>query len=71
MIDEPLLRRLEADAEVRKVGRSAVMRRAVSEYLKRSRARRIAEAYTRAYRGQAGLGEDFSGWEGAGAWPEK
>ena len=71
MIDEPLLRRLQTDAEVRKIGRSAVMRRAVSEYLKRSSARRIAEAYTRAYRGQGGPGADFNGWEGEGTWPEK
>ncbi len=70
-MDERLLRRLEADAEVRKVGRSAVMRRAVQEYLKRSRSRRIAEAYRRAYRTGDGLGEDFGGWESEGTWPEK
>jgi hypothetical protein len=55
LIDEPLLRRLAADAEVKEVGRSEVMRRAVAAYLRRSRARRISEAYRKAYQG-GGLG---------------
>jgi len=71
MFDETLLRRLDADAEVRKVGRSAVLRRAAAEYLRRSRARRIGEAYRQAYRGSKGLGEEFAGWENEGSWPDK
>jgi metal-responsive CopG/Arc/MetJ family transcriptional regulator len=71
MFDEGLLKRLDADAEVRKHGRSAVLRRATVEYLRRSRARRIAEAYRRGYRGSAGLGDEFAGWENEGSWPEK
>ena len=71
MFDEALLKRLDADAEVRKVGRSAVVRRAAAEYLRRSRARRISEAYRRAYRDAGGLGDEFSGWEAEGSWPEK
>ena len=71
MFDEQLLKRLDSSAEVRKVGRSAVLRRAAAEYLRRSRARRIAEAYRAAYGGGAGLGEEFVGWEHEGSWPEK
>ena len=71
MFDEALLRRLDADGEVRKVGRSAVLRRAAAEYLRRSRARRIAQAYRRAYGGGTGLGDEFEGWEKEGSWPEK
>jgi len=71
LFDEPLLRRLDSDAEVRKFGRSAVLRRAAAEYLKRSRTRRIAEAYRRAYAKGGGLGSEFEGWEGEGSWPEK
>lgn len=71
MFDEELLKRLDADAEVRKVGRSAVLRRAAAEYLRRSRKKRIAEAYRRAYRGSAGLGDEFAGWEDEGSWPER
>ncbi len=69
-MDEPLLRRLDRDREVRLEGRSAVLRRAAAEYLRRSSARRIAEAYRRAYGTGAGLAADFSGWEAEGAWPE-
>jgi hypothetical protein len=71
LIDEPLLKRLDADPEVREVGRSEVLRRAANAYLRRSRARRIAEAYARAYAGGAALGASWSGWEDEGAWPEK
>jgi metal-responsive CopG/Arc/MetJ family transcriptional regulator len=69
MFDETLLRRLDADAEVKKRGRSAVLRRAAAEYLGRSRRKRISEAYRAAYKAQAGLGEEFSGWEEEGSWP--
>ena len=68
--DEALLKRLDSDAEVRKVGRSAVLRRAAAEYLRRSRAKRIADAYRRAYQGSPGLGHEFAGWEDEGSWPE-
>jgi metal-responsive CopG/Arc/MetJ family transcriptional regulator len=71
LIDEPLLHRLDADAEVKRVGRSEVLRRAAGEYLRRSRARQIAEGYRRAYSGGSGLGEDWSGWESEGSWPAK
>ena len=71
MFDEALLRRLDADAEVKKVGRSAVLRRATAEYLRRSRAKRIAEAYRGAYGDSQGLGAEFAGWEDEGAWPER
>ena len=71
LIDEPLLRRLDADAEVKRVGRSEVLRRAADEYLRRARARGIAEGYRRAYGSGAGLGQDWAGWEGEGSWPAK
>jgi len=71
LIDEPLLRRLDADAEVRQVGRSEVLRRAAAAYLRRSRARRISEAYRTAYGQGGGLGEEWAGWEDEGAWPAR
>lgn len=70
MFDEALLRRLDQDAEVRRVGRSAVLRRAAAEYLRKRRGRAISEAYRRAYANRDGLGNEFSGWEDEGAWPE-
>jgi hypothetical protein len=71
MLDEKLIARLDADPEVRKFGRSAVLRRAASEYLRRAHSRRIADAYRSAYGRSAGLGEEFGGWEDEGSWPEK
>ena len=71
MMDEDLLQRLDRDSEVRRQGRSAVLRRAAAEYLRRSSARRVAEAYRKAYGGGAGLGSEFSGWEDEGTWPGK
>ena len=71
MFDESLLRSLDSDEEVQKLGRSAVLRRATAEYLRRAKSRRIADSYRRAYgRGEA-LGEEFDGWEKLGVWPEE
>ncbi|HEX9689508.1 MAG TPA: ribbon-helix-helix protein, CopG family [Thermoanaerobaculia bacterium] len=69
LMDEPLLRRLDADEEVRKRGRSAVLRRAAAEYLRRSSSKRIAETYRLAYGDHEGLGEEFARWEDEGSWP--
>ncbi len=71
MLDEVLLARLEADDEVRRDGRSAVIRRAADEYLRRRRKRAVAEQYARAYEANSDLGEEFGGWEDEGAWPRK
>lgn len=71
LLDEALLRRLDADEEVKQDGRSAVLRRAAAEYLRRRRARNIAESYRRAYARGDRLGDEFEGWEREGSWPER
>jgi metal-responsive CopG/Arc/MetJ family transcriptional regulator len=68
--DEHLLARLDEDPEVKKVGRSEVMRRAVAAYLSRRRSDAIREAYVRAYRRRQGDGV-LAGWADEGAWPDK
>jgi len=68
-IDERLLARLDADGETKRDGRSAVIRRAVQEYLRLRRRSRIAAAYRRGY-GSHPV-EDLAGWVGEGAWPEE
>ena len=71
LIDENLLRQLDGDEEVRKRGRSAVLRDAARAYLRRVRARRIAQQYHHAYAKRKPLGSDFEGWEAEGVWPDK
>jgi len=71
MLDERLLKRLDADEEVQKFGRSAVLRRAAELYLRRSKARRIAEQYRRAYSEDKRPDTDLEGWEDEGVWPEE
>ena len=68
-LDERLLAALDADPEVKRDGRSAVMRRATGEYLRRKRRASIAEAYRRGYRG--GAGGDLEGWADEGEWPDE
>jgi metal-responsive CopG/Arc/MetJ family transcriptional regulator len=70
MLEEELLARLDRDEEVRQDGRSAVIRRAIAEYLRCRRSRRITDAYRKAYAKGDALGEDFAGWTDEGAWPE-
>lgn len=71
MVDERLLERLDATEEVQKDGRSAVLRRAVEEYLRRHVRASIASQYRKAYRPGRGLGKEFAGWEDQGAWADE
>jgi metal-responsive CopG/Arc/MetJ family transcriptional regulator len=68
-MDEKLLEKLDADAETKRDGRSAVLRRAVTEYLRRRRRSAITNSYRRAYGKTAGLGTEFENWEDEGVWP--
>ena len=69
--DEALLRELDATEEVHRDGRSAVLRRAATEYLRRRRRYSIAEHYERAYGDGEGLGDAFEGWKDQGQWPDE
>ena len=68
-LDERLLARLDADEEVKRDGRSAVMRRAVFDYLRRKRRSAVAEAYRRAYGRRKDA--ELELWADEGAWPEE
>jgi metal-responsive CopG/Arc/MetJ family transcriptional regulator len=59
--DEGLLETLDRDEEVQRNGRSAVIRRAVTDYLRKKHREAIAEAYQRGY-GKHPTDSDFDGW---------
>jgi metal-responsive CopG/Arc/MetJ family transcriptional regulator len=69
--DDQLLRALDADEEVKRLGRSAVLRKAATQYLRRSAAARIRDQYRCAYGDRKGLGADFDGWTEQGVWPDE
>ena len=69
-IDEDLLSELDADDEVRREGRSAVLRRAAAAYLRRKRAEEIARRYRAGYARGVSAAEELRGWADQGSWPE-
>jgi len=70
MFDEDLLAELDQTAEVREKGRSEVLRRLASNYLRQRREKEIDAQYESAYSGvRDPLGEGFEGWEEEGVWP--
>jgi len=70
MFDEDLLAELDETADVREKGRSAVLRKLTSDFLRRRREQEIDAQYERAYSGvEEPLGKDFEGWEEEGIWP--
>ena len=71
MFDEALLARLDASEEVRREGRSAVLRRAAAEFLQRRQQQMIAEQYRTAYAAAPAAGGELAGWSKEGSWPER
>jgi len=71
-MDEELLGELDADEEVRRLGRSAVFRKMAAEYIEHHRRRAISNMYHQAYgKDSKGLGKEFNGWEIEGRWPSE
>ena len=68
--DEALLERLDRHPSVRERGRSAVVREAAAEYLKRQDAEDVARRYRAGYRDTSGLDDELEGWATEGAWPD-
>ena len=69
-VDDRLLARLDRDQEVKRLGRSAVFRRAVEAYLRYRRKVEVADAYRRAYGGRRGAAPELDGWAEESVWPE-
>jgi len=71
-LDEQLLEALERDEEVEQNGRSAVIRRAVTDYLRKKHREAIAEAYQRGYgEHPAASDPDLGSWAYQGTWPDE
>ena len=70
-IDEELLRRVDADREVLATGRSAFLRRAIEEYLRRRRDLDVREAYRRGYGEQPPSDDELGVAAEVLAWPDE
>ena len=69
MFDETLLAQLDASEEVRREGRSAVLRRAAAEFLRRRQRQMIADQYREAYAAGFDVDGELAGWGEEGSWP--
>jgi metal-responsive CopG/Arc/MetJ family transcriptional regulator len=71
-LDEKLLAAVDRDPETRRLGRSAVIRRALSLYLELKRRREVDQSYHRAYAGRADeVWEEFSDLLRSQSWPNE
>lgn len=61
-IDEDLLSELDGDPTVKTDGRSAVLRRAITEYLANARAAEISRSYSDGYAATKGWTKEESDW---------
>jgi metal-responsive CopG/Arc/MetJ family transcriptional regulator len=68
-LDEKLLDLLDRDNEVKKKGRSAVIRHALVAYLGKKRRESVADSYRRGYAKE--IDSELSGWADEGVWPPK
>ena len=68
--DEELLEKLDRHPAVRERGRSAVLREAAVDYLKRRDAEEITRRYRAGYCDTSALHDELEGWPAERSWPE-
>jgi metal-responsive CopG/Arc/MetJ family transcriptional regulator len=71
VLDAKLLKAADVAAKRQKVNRSALIREALHEHLKRLRAMELEERDRRGYQAQPQRMEEHRPWEEAAAWPEQ
>lgn len=71
LMDDQLLAALDADSEVRRVGRSKVLRQLAEQYLERRRQAEIDAMYASGYGDGGRVAEELDGWAEAGTWPDE
>lgn len=69
LMDEELLAGLDGDEEVRRSGRSKVLRGLVAAYLESRREARLDEQYRQGYGDALRVSEELDGWDEEGSWP--
>ena len=69
VLDSQLLKAADLAAKRQKVNRSALIRQALRDHLKRVREQELEEQDRRGYMAQPQRQEEFRVWEDAGAWP--
>ena len=70
VLDTKLLKATDFAAKRQKVNRSALVREALQQHLKRLRDLELEERDRRGYLAQPQREEEFRVWEDAAAWPE-
>jgi len=70
VLDAKLLRAADLAAKRRKVNRSALIRQALREHLKRLHVLDLEDRDRRGYQAQPQRSEEFGTWEDIAAWPE-
>lgn len=70
MLTEELLKAADHAAKREKVNRSALIRQALEEHLKRLAIRDLEERDRRGYRAKPQREEEFRPWEDAAVWPD-
>ncbi len=71
VLDSDLLRAADGAARRARVNRSALVREALREHLKRLRTREIEARDRRGYREHPGARGDVAAWERVASWPER
>ncbi len=70
VLDTKLLRAANSAAKRQKVNRSALIRQALQEHLRRQHGMELEERDRRGYQARPQLVEEYRPWEEAAAWPE-
>ncbi len=70
VLDTKLLKATDTAAKRQKVNRSALIRHALREHLKRLQMKELEERDRRGYQTQPQRIEEYRPWEEAAAWPE-
>jgi metal-responsive CopG/Arc/MetJ family transcriptional regulator len=70
LMDEELLAKLDEDQEVRRSGRSKVLRRLVSADLESRRDARLDAQYKQGFGNSFRVSEELADWDEEGSWPE-